>query len=324
MKKLVLYSIAAALALLLTASTFFAQSIKSKTQRFVSSGGGYGNFVMNEGELISRDGVIVPFGLYENDEGDVEGFRISKAGIMEVKPGDVIPLHVVGIKIMGSYPKWYDNNGKRLRTDDFGGWRNVALKSVKESGQLFSILFDDEIMIADGRLIKQLDYDVKGDTLIPAHIAKHPAGSPERYLVRKDKSFKINGTLTSSWGVGEVVTKNGAAVRFEALAKDDKSFGGYKFVHADLKSLGKNDQVLIYFEGIKHAGDWQKGFFDASGEKVRLAFSGGWRVVTIAGITSSKDRIMLKFKDNIELENGTKVNSIEFEKVDKWAMPVSS
>jgi hypothetical protein len=284
--------------------------------------GGFGSLVMNSGDLISHNKMYVSFQLYKNADGDIEGYQLSKMGIIALKIGDKIPLHFVGIKVMGSYPKWRDNTGTPIRKDDFGAWREVTLKSVQESGARLAVAFEEEVMLEDGRMIQQLDYDVNGDSLTPTRIARHPAGSPERYLVRKNQTFLVNKTHTSSWGLGEVISQNGVTVRFAAVAKDDGTFSGFKLASANLTSLKKGDRVLTYFEGIKMTGNWDVGFFDPSGAKVLRVLSGGWRVVTITRITRTVGRIVVTVRETVELENGQKVNRLEFQDNKKWAIPV--
>jgi hypothetical protein len=321
MNNRVLYAIAMGVMACCTARPCLAQGFKVKSLGMIDTVGGFGSMVMNSGELISRDSVRVAFQLYKNADGDIEGYQLSKAGIIALKVGDKIPLHFVGIKVMGSYPGWRDNTGTPIKRDDFGAWREITLKSVQESGTRLAVAFEGEVLLEDGQIIRQLNYDVNDDRLTPARIARHPAGSPERYLVRRRQTFLVKRTHTSSWGLGEVISRDGVAVRFAAVAKDDGTFEGFKLASADLASLRRSDRVLFYFKGIKMTGNWDTGFLDPSGAKVLRVLSGGWRVVTIKGITRTAARIVVTVQETVELENGVKVNRLEFKDDRKWAMP---
>jgi len=296
--------------------------VKVKTMRVVSSGAVTADFLWDTGEIITRDKARVKFQGWNDATGRLAGYQLAKVDIEAVKVGDLIPLHFYGIKATGRFPRWEDAAGAPLARDDFGGWRAVTLRFIEQSGMRVTIKFDEEITLEDGRKIQQLEYEAVGDFLVPAPPpARHQPGSPERFLIRRDHTFREGGGLTSTWGVGEVISRDGVTVRFQALEDADGTFAGYKLATTDLSALKPGDQVLTYFRSLKFSGDWESGFLDASGVKVFRKPRGGWRVVTIKAVGRTGGRVTIALKDAVELEDGSKISRVECQVVEDWCVP---
>ncbi|HXE76317.1 MAG TPA: hypothetical protein VNN18_11890 [Candidatus Xenobia bacterium] len=311
----------ASLALLsLFAAPAFAQGFEIKTQRAVSTGAGMANFFWDTGEIITRDKARVKFLLHEDATGQVIGYKLAKADLEAVKMGDQIPLHFYGIDVQGDFfSGWHDAAGGKIFRDDFGGWRAVSLKSLESSGPRVTVKFEEQITLEDGRKIQQLDYEVAGEFLVPAPPpARYEAGSPERFLNRRDHTVRHNETLTSTWGTGEVISRDGVAVRFEVYEGAEGSLGGYKLASSDLGALKPGDQVLLHFRGLKVTGDWKSGFQDATGAKVFRGPGGGWRVATITAVRRATGKVAVVLKEAVELEDGSKVSRLECQVADGW------
>lgn len=304
----------------LLATPALAQGFEVKTHRSVSTGAGMASIVWDAGDILSRDKARVKFQLHGDAAGRAVGYKLAKADLEAVKVGDQIPLHFYGIDVQGDYfSGWHDAAGGKIFRDDFGGWRAVTLKSVEQSGTRTTVKFEEQITLEDGRKVQQLDYDVAGDYLVPAPPpARHEVGSPERFLNRRDQTVQDKGTLTSTWGTGEVISRDGATVRFEAYEEPEDVFAGYKLASADLGALKPGDQVLMHFRGLKFTGDWKSGFQDSSGAKVFRAPGGGWRVVTITSVRRAAGRATVAIKEAVELEDGSKVSRLECQVTDGW------
>jgi hypothetical protein len=319
MGKGIIYLCATAYLIFCFTNPCLGQKFEVREMQFVENANGSANVVMGSGDLISRDSTRVAFQVYKNPDGEIEGYQLSKAGIMALKKGDKIPLHFICIQILGSFHRWYDNTNATLKRDDFGAWRETTINSVQESGKMLTVAFEGEVRLEDGRFIKQLDYDVNDDKLTPAKIKKYPKGPLDRFIMRKDEGFNVGSSNVSSWGIGEVISRDGFTVRFKAVAKDSGAFAGYKFSSTDLTSLKKGDQILLYFKSVKMKGNWDAGFFDPAGIKVKKMITGGWRGVTIKKISRMRSRIIVTIEENIETEKGEKVNCIEYQDDKKWA-----
>lgn len=146
-----------------------AQSIKVKSLRINPDG----QLVWNAGETLSKQGISVRFETHM-EAGKFAGYKLANADITAWKSGDRVLLYIRGIKYTGGFGKYHDPSGAKVFGDEAGGFREVTLDSVKRTGDRVVVGFLEEIELADGRKVKQLELPVVEGFLLPTV----PPGAP--------------------------------------------------------------------------------------------------------------------------------------------------